>query len=94
MKPEKMIDVIQGHIDGKVVQYKHMGVWKKIAFEPKCWDFEDLEYRIKPGPREFYLNLYEKSFSCVHDSLDNANNASYGSEDDLIETIKVIEVIE
>ena len=56
MTPESMLLVIQAHIDGKVVQFKHLGEWEKTAFEPEVWDFVGMEYRIKPEPEVIYMS--------------------------------------
>ena len=88
MKPEEIIEVVQAHIDGKVVQYKHLGVWKKTAFEPKCWDFEDMEYRIKPEPREFYIRKTDIEINAY--TLDCYSNKACDGDKDLY--IKVVEV--
>ena len=89
MKPEEIIKVVQAHIDGKTVQYKHLGEWKKTAFEPKFWDFEGMDYRIKPEPREFYLNIHKDGVIYAHDSFITAKSYLQSG----FTTVKVVEVI-
>ncbi len=59
MKNEDMIDVIQAHIDGKLVQYRR----KNTDYDAKwidcvsnhLWDFVNIDYRVKQEPRKFML---------------------------------------
>ncbi len=69
MKNEDMIDVIQAHIDGKLVQYRR----KNTDYDAKwidcvsnhLWDFVNIDYRVKQEPRKFLLySNTPDDFSC------------------------------
>lgn len=64
MTPEKMIEVIQAHADGKQIECRQQGrpswharsSWHAVT-DP-IWNFEEYEYRIKPSPRTVWIRYY------------------------------------
>ena len=92
---DEAIEVLQAMRDGKTIQ-----VESDNAPQP-CWedrdeecedelpDFYNLEYRVKPKPREFWLNLYPSGSICPHKTLEEANRHNSRGR-----TIKVREVLE
>ena len=90
MKPEEIIEIVQAFKDGKAIEYrkeKYSKNWLRLNF---CqFDIVGLEYRIKPTPREFYVNIY-KGYSVTHF---NKKAADLHSSPSVSEMIKVVEVI-
>lgn len=80
MTADEMIAVIAGAEAGKVIQYRELGPrgdWM-IADHP-LWDFSHWNYRIKPEPREWWVNEYEDDngrCGYAYPTLDRANKAS------------------
>lgn len=85
MKPEQIIEVVQGFMDGKDIQWKEINFghqWDKVRGKP-FWNFAIYDYRIKPEPREFILTTENNiGWRCINGEV------GYG------EKIKVIEVLE
>ena len=56
MTHDEMIEVIQAHKDGKIIQSRNKASkdeWM-LNLSP-LWSFYDTDYRIKPESREFYV---------------------------------------
>ena len=53
-------DIIQAKIDGKKVQLrlKKIGDHRWTDCNPTAFNFGDYEYRVKPEPREIFVNEY------------------------------------
>ena len=84
--------IIQAFGEGKEIQYRNAGRrWHNISHNTGF--LEPYEWRIKPEPREFWLELHpESDLSCVQ-----AVKCSQGNKpDDCLgkEIIKVREVLE
>jgi hypothetical protein len=46
---KEAIKVMQSYVDGKTLEYKrHDGVWMLTTLP--CWNWNSIEYRIKPTP--------------------------------------------
>jgi hypothetical protein len=62
MTHDEMIEVIQSHKDGKVIQFKrNCGVcdWTSLAkVKSPHWNFSAVKYRVKPEPKEYWLVPY------------------------------------
>ena len=87
---KEKIEVMQGKLCGKIIECRLEGrsEWR-IAKEDLQWNFKDYEFRIKPKPREFYINIYNRDpwvYNCKGDAEDNASA-------DRIECIHVKEVL-
>lgn len=55
----EMIAVIAAHRDGKAIQFCSFdmgGEWRDA--DHPAWDFANYNYRIKPEPREWWVNTY------------------------------------
>lgn len=96
MNTKEKIEVMQGYEDGKPVECNLLkrGVWTVIEEMPigeegPIWDWYQNYYRIKPEPREFWLNIYEHH-TARFASETMANNYQLK---DRIECIKVREVL-
>jgi len=53
---KKAIEVMQAYVDGKVVEYFAFDAWFPV--NQPGWSFNDTKYRIKPEPREYWVNVY------------------------------------
>lgn len=76
---EKMIEIMQAHVDGKAIQVFTSCEWHELS-DPS-WDFKNFEYRIKPTPLEKWVvvnnetNMVAATFSNKAD----AENSYYFS---------------
>jgi hypothetical protein len=60
---KKAIEVMQAFVDGKVVQADIHGRWLDIGPPNSMyWDFTRYNYRIKPEPKEIWVNEYENGY--------------------------------
>lgn len=92
MKPQDMISVIQAYIEGADIQSRKIndieyGVTTYFDCESPQWDFANCEYRVKPAPREFWIDLNSNGNvnHCTHYTADRNEGMRY---------IKVREVLE
>ena len=93
---KEKIEVMQAALDGKEIEAKYTN--RNDTWDVQCagfaWDWSIFDYRIKPEPMEFWVNVYEPNtrlcFGC-HETKDGANSHRLP---DCIKTIKVREVIE
>lgn len=47
------IAVMQAFCEGKTIESLLCGKWVEV--KDPCWNWDDCTYRIKPGPREFWI---------------------------------------
>lgn len=47
------IAVMQAFCEGKTIESLLCGKW--IEVKDPCWNWDECTYRIKPGPREFWI---------------------------------------
>ena len=80
MRTEEMIKVMQAYNEGKghvEVQVSTSAGWKVI--KKPTWNWECYNYRIKPAPIVYYINMYPNqhllvSYSCqCHKSREGAD---------------------
>ena len=90
---EDLIVFIQAEINGKTIQLNRKGTWNtKDTF---TWH-KDCNYRIKPEPREWYINEYPehlgyKGLGYLHPTREIADNHG---DSNVIGVIHVKEVLE
>jgi hypothetical protein len=63
MTHDEMIEVIQAHKDGKVIQFRCIrdrGDWLSKG-TPPLWNFDAVDYRVKPMPKEYWLVPYKNT---------------------------------
>jgi hypothetical protein len=59
MTHDEMIEVIQAHKDGKVIQIRMAnGGSEWMRNDAPQWNFFSAEYRVKPVPKEYWLVPY------------------------------------
>lgn len=88
-RAEELLPVIQAFAEGKEIEFKHKEGDEWFTQDYYVWD-EDYEYRIKPEPREWYINIYDSDDSYMHNTKIQADNMGKGR----IECIKVREILE
>ena len=90
------IKIMQAALDGEEIEWVKRGsaddTWTTHSrIDIHQWDWSTFDYRIKPKPLEFWVNVYEGSGACFgfHTSKLNADQSK---TKDCIKTIKVKEV--
>lgn len=53
-----LIKIMQAYMDGKEIQFYTGSEWEDILFP--AWNFEEVEYRIKPKPAEVW-SIYNRN---------------------------------
>ena len=79
---KKAIEVMQAFVDGKEIQCRshNHSHWK---YANPDWNFTNCEYRVKPEPKEVWINMYpDRAFASV----------AWASEDDAKESKTVKEL--
>ena len=96
---KERIAVEQAYEDGINIEYEPSNkgyAWQDLTTPKNVMVFywQVTNYRIKPKPMEFWINIYEKApLKIYYDTEDEAKNAGEWFSD-YIKTIKVREVIE
>ena len=91
---KECIDVMQGYLDGKVIQVRDYGGKKWHITNCPLWNWDMSEYRILPEPREFWVNVYKSGDGALHDSAEEAFDAlKRTDEDEYIRTMHLKEVL-
>ncbi len=89
LETAEAILVMQAWIDGEELEYKdHVypeNDWRKVAGNP-LWSLSKNSYRIKPKPREFWIDLTDNAF------IECGTGSRYWGEEN--ELIKVREVLD
>ena len=83
---KEQIKVMQGADDGGDVEVNSGKVWHETPFP--SWNWADKDYRIKPEPMEFWVEVYESGNHTVHENHQAIVSLGH------IKTIKVREVME
>ncbi len=96
MSIQQQIDVMQMASIGKPIEFRGLsnrgsGSW--ISNPDPKWNWESFEYRVKPEPREFWVNIYDRDAidNIAHLSKENADRAAGAAR---VKCILVREVIE
>jgi len=90
--PEK-IAVMQAFLDGETIQCRKHGSkknWGVVRNPDPSWNWKDTDYRIKPEPREFWLNIYDNTAVSFSTEEAAEKHVCFGRT----ERIRVREVIE
>jgi hypothetical protein len=85
--------VMQAFLDGKTIQRRRNTADAWLTDISGVWDFVMYEYRVKPEPREFWVNWYTGGGKSVHLSREAAKDAEDPYQV-LAERIHVREVID
>jgi hypothetical protein len=72
---KKAIEVMQAFVDGKTVQCSEpegeAGYGWRAEKEP-LWQWDNFRYRVKPEPKEIWVNEYSDGRKYSYDCRDNA----------------------
>ena len=84
------IEVMQAALDGEKIEFQDSnGDW--IDSDP-AWNWNSTDYRIKPKPREFWVNIYaSKDMGYAYETEEKAVQAGGINA---LKTIKVREVLD
>jgi hypothetical protein len=97
MTHDEMIEVIQAHKDGKVIQIRMpYGGIEWMRNDAPQWNFFSVEYRAKPEPKEYWLVPYANKLGyMVFDSpITPANRITFfGLGLDMCRDIHVVTVV-
>jgi hypothetical protein len=99
MTHDEMIEVIQAHKDGKVIQRRSRGAlsdtFKNRIRTDHTMDFFRNEFRIKPMPKEYWLVPYKNKlgFTVFGSSTKNLDSDWYNDKLDFDNTIHVVTVV-
>jgi len=95
MDTKEKIEVMKAYDEGKTIEFSPR---KSVYSRPKwdfCpnpqWDWIGFEYRVKPEPREWYINMYADGR--VH-MYDNKSEADWWAGSNRKECVKVREVLD
>jgi hypothetical protein len=104
MTHDEMIEVIQAHKDGKVIQVNTDGAyssdgpnrgWLDAIERELMWNFELNDYRVKPAPKEYWMvpHADKLGFMVFGSSPKNLEPDLYSVELDFANTIHVVTVV-
>lgn len=73
---KEAIKVMQAFVDGKIVQYKQpaLDCWYDLVDINPIWNWGCVNYRIKPEPKEIWVNEYDGCWGIVHGTKEEAKN--------------------
>jgi hypothetical protein len=99
MTHDEMIEVIQAHKDGKVIQFMAKG-GGVVEFNDRRrtdnhMDFINIDYRVKPAPKEYWMvpHADRLGFMVFGSSPKNLEPDLYSVELDFDNTIHVVTVV-
>ena len=87
---KKLLPIIEAYANGEDIQIFRGGYWE----EDEVYNFSGSldHYRIKPKPREFWINKYKQGIVFLHETKEEAVKAGHGSNE--YETIHLIEILD
>jgi hypothetical protein len=88
----RKIAVMQAYVDGKEIEMtSHGDLWVRCDFP--TWNWSDKDYRVKPEPRAFWVNIYDSGvLGRAYMTKEEAENGAI--EGHRNKCIKVREVVE
>lgn len=94
MRLQEQRDIIQAAIDGRRIEIKSRvscdQQWRETYYT--VFNFAQFDYRLKPAPREFFLNVYAGERSHIaHESEASANRDALASRSECIRVREVVE---
>lgn len=91
---KEKIEVMQAALYGKEVQFfNSSGEWQDLEDEEPLWDWDQFDYRIKPTPLEFWVNVHANLTHAV-EVFTTEGDAEIHAKHSKVKTIKVREVME
>lgn len=88
MTHDEMIAVIQAHKDGKKLEYRTKGMvgWDDVT--NVVWSFHSTDYRVKPEPRTFWVNVYPTGEKFAYETKEDADGAASRHRKECIEVVE------
>ena len=84
------IAVMQAFVEGEKIERMISGnQWQEV--EEPVWSWNEVNYRVKREPREFWVNVYEKRESYTWSTKEEAERMA---RDDRVACVHVREVLE
>jgi len=87
---QKKIEVMQAAVAGKRIQFKRHGENGWLESSGLVWDWQHKVYRIKPVPREVFINIY-KGTAVAYKTKEEANQKIYNPVEKAVTFIEVLE---
>lgn len=86
MTDDEMMDIVRAKKRGDKIQYRRRcdEPWRKITRAEYPFDFQHLEYRIAPAPREYHAEILPSGGVFVHEIL---NSLTRGGESILLREV-------
>jgi len=83
------IAVMQAFVEGKKIEWMVRGSpWQEV--EEPVWSWNEVTYRVKREPREFWVNIYESRVVTYR----TKDSADFNAANDRIACVHVREVLE
>jgi hypothetical protein len=90
---KELLPIITAFAEGKTIQIKSTHGWEDLKPSVSFVD-DPSNYRIKPEPRRFWVNLYPADCGTIWSSKEVADEMSYSvSFGSRVECIEVVEVL-
>ena len=91
---KKVVPILQAFADGKTIQYRpYEGrPWRDLSSDEHLDADHPRRYRIKPEPREIWVNEYKHGLFCSWCNSEKAAKSTMGS--DCIRQVRFREVID
>ncbi len=81
MTPDEIIKVVQAYKYGKKIQFRgHLSKRRWLDIDDPSWDFQQLEYRVKPEPRVKYVVEYRNTCVSLQGTAPLLGRDAYDSE--------------
>jgi hypothetical protein len=90
---DELISILQAFKEGKTIQYRKLGFPEWCEASGDGWNFSGYEYRVKPEPREWWINVYPE-YENIYNVYKTQADAEANKDDSTrSETIRVREVL-
>ena len=90
---------MQAALDGKEIEVRNYPYedgcrWNAYSTEMLVWNWPNVDYRIKPEPMEFWVNIYNYPTDTPFGTHKTKAQAIDSASDKVIKTIKMREVLD
>lgn len=91
---KEKIEVMQAALDGEKIEQQHFTEdrWVNVAGNIS-WNWNAMDYRIKPKPLEFWVNVYDDGEKRYFNNKDEST-LDVGGRKGFVKTVKACEVTE
>lgn len=88
---KEKIEVMQAAEDGAKIESSWVGEFREVDLKNLLWNWEEADYRIKPKPIEFWVNVYESGPGLLHFSTEEKAEAESDGSNSFIKTVRMVE---